>query len=436
MRVIRYSEYNSAPVQPPKVPKEIVDNVSSIISRVREQGDAAIVDYTERFDKVKLDPDGMRVEWSDLRRAYKSIPEGLKNALRNSAERIHKFQELQKPLEFATTIAPGVSAGIKFDPIQCVGLYVPGGTAAYPSTVLMTAIPAKVAGVDRCAIFTPPRRGGEVPEAILAAAYLAEVDEVYRVGGAQAIAAMAYGTGKIKRVEKIFGPGNIYVTVAKMLVSWDVAVDMPAGPSELLIYTEGFEIPEWLAYDILAQCEHDPMSKAFLVTTDGALANEVSRAVEKMAAWSPRREILEKSIAQAVAVVVGDREEGAKVINDVAPEHLELVGSGAEEIFRLVRNAGAVFIGEYTPVPLGDYTAGTNHVLPTMGWARRASPLSVRDFLRSREYLKCTRDGIMRIGGDAVMMATAEGLLNHARAVTSRMSTSAGREGGKAAERG
>lgn len=423
MRVIRYSEYASSPAQPFQVPKEIVDHVSAIVERVRELGDAAVLEYTERFDRVKLDPDRIRVEWGELRRAYNSIPDGLRGALRSSAERIRSFQELQKPLEFATTIVPGVSAGIKFDPIQSVGLYVPGGSAAYPSTVLMTAIPAKVAGVDRCAMFTPPGRDGEVPEAILAAAYLAEVDEVYRVGGAQAIAAMAYGTERIRKVEKIFGPGNIYVTVAKMLVSWDVAVDMPAGPSELLIYTEGFDKPEWLAYDILAQCEHDPRAKAVLVTTDTGLAEEVAKAVERMVAVSPRREILEKSTAQAFALVVESREEGARAINEIAPEHLELVGDGAEEAFRMVRNAGAVFIGEYTPVPLGDYTAGTNHVLPTMGWAKRASPLSVRDFLRSREYLRCTRDGIMRIGGDAVMVATAEGLLNHARAVSSRMGT-------------
>ncbi|MEJ5292667.1 MAG: histidinol dehydrogenase [Candidatus Methanosuratincola sp.] len=427
--MIMYSEYSSAMVQPFQVPREIVDQVSSIVGRVRDFGDAALLEYTERFDRVKLDPDQIRVEWGELRRAYNAIPEGLRCALRNSAERIRTFQELQKPLDFTAAIAPGVSAGIKFDPIQSVGLYVPGGSAAYPSTVLMTAIPARVAGVDRCAVFTPPGKDGKVPEAILAAAYLAEVDEVYRVGGAQAIAAMAYGTGTVKRVEKIFGPGNIYVTVAKMLVSWDVAVDMPAGPSELLVYTEGFENPEWLAFDVLAQCEHDPRAKSVLVTTDARLAEEVANAVDRLVASSPRREILEKSAAQAIALVVGSREEGAKAINEIAPEHLELVGKGAEEVFRMVRNAGAVFIGEYTPVPLGDYTAGTNHVLPTMGWAKRASPLSVRDFMRSREYLKCTRDGLMRIGGDAVILATAEGLLNHARAVSSRMG--AQNEGGR-----
>lgn len=423
MKVVKYSDYASEPIRPSQVPKEIVDYVSAIIARVRDLGDSAVLEYTEKFDKVRIEPDRIRIEWAEMRRAYNAIPESLRAALRNSAERIRAFQELQKPLEFSAPIVPGVSAGIKFDPIQSVGLYVPGGSAAYPSTVLMTAIPAKVAGVDRCAVFTPPGKGGDVPEAILAAAYLAEVDEVYRIGGVQAIAAMAYGTERIRKVEKIFGPGNIYVTVAKMLVSWDVAVDMPAGPSELLIYTEGFDKPEWLAYDILAQCEHDPRAKAALVTTDAALAEEVARIVEGLVKESPRREILEKSTAQAVALVVGSREEGAEAINEMAPEHLELVGEGAEEIFRLVRNAGAVFIGEYTPVPLGDYTAGTNHVLPTMGWAKRASPLSVRDFLRSREYLRCTRDGIMRIGGDAVMVATAEGLLNHARAVASRMGT-------------
>lgn len=419
MKVIRRDEYLSAPAG--GVPKEILDYVSSIISRVREAGDAALIEYTEKFDKVRIDPREIRVEWAELRRAYNDIPEGLRAALKNSADRIRSFQELQMPVGFSTTVLPGVVAGIEFDPIQSVGIYVPGGSAAYPSTVLMTALPAKVAGVDRCAMFTPPGKDGKVPDAILAAAYLAEVDEVYRVGGAQAVAAMAYGTGSIKRVEKIFGPGNIYVTAAKMLVSWDVAVDMPAGPSELLIYTEGFDRRDWLAYDILAQSEHDPRARALLVTTDRELAHDVAEKVNSLVPSSPRREILEKSAAQSLAIVVENREEGVELIDSIAPEHLELVGEGAEEVFRRVRNAGAVFIGGYTPVPLGDYTAGTNHVLPTMGWAKRASPLSVRDFLRSREYLRCTGDGIMRIGNDAVMIATAEGLLNHAQSVRARM---------------
>ncbi|MDI9643886.1 MAG: histidinol dehydrogenase [Candidatus Verstraetearchaeota archaeon] len=421
MKVIGYGEYRHITSQ--SIPKETIDYVSSIISRVKAEGDSALVELTERFDKVKLSPADLRVEWGELRRAYNAIPSALRDALRNSAGRIRDFQELQKPEGFTTTIVPGASAGVVFDPIQSVGVYVPGGSAAYPSTVLMTVIPAKVAGVDRCAVFTPPGRDGKVPDAILAAAYLAEADEVYRVGGAQAIAAMAYGTERIKRVEKIFGPGNIYVTVAKMLVALDVAVDMPAGPSELLVYTEGFDKPEWLAYDILAQAEHDQRSRAILVTTDRDLAERVAEVVNKEGRESPRREILEKSVGEAAAIVVCTREEGVRVINEVAPEHLELVGEGAEEVFRLVRNAGAVFIGEYSPVPLGDYTAGTNHVLPTMGWARRASPLSVRDFMRAREFLRCTRDGLIRIAGDAEIIATSEGLLNHARAVRARIGT-------------
>jgi histidinol dehydrogenase len=417
--IISYDEYKQA--YQTSIPKEVNDSVKDIISNVMLRGDTALAEYSEKFDKVTIREGQFKVEWAELRKAYNVIPEALRKALWNSMERIKKFQELQMPEDLTIETAPGVRVGVMFDPIESVGLYIPGGSASYPSTVLMTAIPAKVAKVSRCVLFTPPNRDGKVPDAILAAAYLAEVDEVYKVGGAQAVAAMAYGTQTIRKVEKIVGPGNIYVTAAKMAVCWDVAVDMPAGPSEILIYTEGFEKVEWLVADIMAQAEHDPRARAIVVTTDIELAERLKQNVERALVDSPRRDILQRSISKSSIIIVKDRENGAKVINDIAPEHLELVGKGADEILKLVRNAGAVFVGEFTPVPIGDYTAGTNHVLPTMGWAKRASPLSVRDFLRAREYVRCSREGLMEIANDAIIIATSEGLLNHAKSISERI---------------
>ncbi|HRR53907.1 MAG TPA: histidinol dehydrogenase, partial [Candidatus Methanomethylicus sp.] len=402
------------------IPDEVIAVVKGIVSDVKERGDEAVLEYTEKFDRVRIDKSELKVGWQEMRRAYGATPESLRSALKAASDRIRAFQEMQLPEDRAIETAPGVSAGVKHDPISSVGIYVPGGSAAYPSTVLMTAMPAKVAKVGRVALFTPPGRDGRIPDSILAAAYLAEVDEVFKAGGAQAIAAMAYGTGTIRRVEKIVGPGNIYVTAAKMLVSWDVSIDMPAGPSEVMIYAEGVQRADWVALDVLAQAEHDPRARAIVVTANRVFAEALKAEVERMAVGSPRREILERSLQNAAILVVADRQEAIKAINMMAPEHLQIVGDDLEEMVAQVRNAGAVFIGETTPVALGDYSVGTNHVLPTMGWAKRASPLSVRDFLRTREYIRCTKEGLGSIANDAVIIATAEGLLNHARSVSAR----------------
>ena len=425
MKIITYEEFRLSCQE--GIPGDVMELVGKIVKDVRARGNAAVLDYTERFDGVRLSEDKLRLNQKELERAYREIPERLRTALRNSAERLKMFQERQMLEGFSMETAPGVIVGATFDPVQSAGFYVPGGRAAYPSTVLMTVLPAKVAKVDRCVLFTPPSRDGTVSQAILAAAYLSGVDEVYRVGGAQAIAAMAYGTSTIGKVEKIVGPGNIYVTAAKMLVSWDVAVDMPAGPSEVLIYSEGSDRSDWIAADMIAQAEHDPCARAILVTTNRSLATKVKDGVEKEALRAPRRDILEKSLSQAAIIVVRDRREGIRVINEAAPEHLELIGKGSEEVLSKVRNAGAVFVGEYTPVAIGDYTAGTNHVLPTMGWSRRASPLSVRDFLRTREYVRCTKEGLTAIDEDGKTIAIAEGLLNHATSIEIRMKEEEGK---------
>jgi histidinol dehydrogenase len=421
IRIVEFRDFRQDPAQ--GVPPQVAEAAASIIKGVREGGDRALLDYTEKFDGIRMDRQDLSIGKEDLKSAYKSLPPELMRALVSSAGRIRRFQELQLPREFSAEMAPGVEVGVKFDPLQSVGVYIPGGRAAYPSTVLMTVIPARVAGVGSVTLFTPPDRSGNIPATVKAAAHLAGVESIYKAGGAQAIAAMAYGTESVGKVEKIVGPGNIYVTAAKMLVSWDVAVDMPAGPSEVLIYAEedAIGIADRIALDILAQAEHDPLAKAMLVTPSRELAHRVKDALEILMVQAPRKEILERSIPNAAAVIVKDRSEGIDAINNAAPEHLEIIGLGAGDVMKGVRNAGAVFLGEFSPVAVGDYSAGTNHVLPTMGWARRASPLSTRDFLRAREWVKCTRDGLRTVGKDAIAMAKAEGLLNHARSVEARL---------------
>ncbi|MEM4157156.1 MAG: histidinol dehydrogenase [Candidatus Methanomethylicaceae archaeon] len=409
--------------RPEGVPEQVMESVRRIISDVKKRGDAALLEYTERFDGIKLSAQEIMVDLQDMKKAYDSAPEGLKKSIINSAERIKKFQERQLPEPFTIETAPGVSVGVRFRPISSAGVYIPGGRAAYVSTVLMTVLPAKVAGVGDCAVFTPPKEGGRVPDTILAAAYLSGADRIYRVGGPQAIAAMAYGTESIGRVEKIVGPGNIYVTAAKMLVSWDVAIDMPAGPSELVIYSdlEDARTCELLAADLLAQAEHDPRAKVILITPNREVAKQVEGFVEGGAGKFGKEEILGESLSNACIVLVRDRQEAIKLINEIAPEHLELVCEDVEGILNEVVNAGAIFVGEYSPVAIGDYTVGTNHVLPTMGWAKRASPLSVRDFLKASEVVRCTKEGLLGVGADGRTLAEAEGMPYHANSITLRM---------------
>jgi histidinol dehydrogenase len=419
LKIINFGEFQASAQE--GVPQRVMDSVTAIMKDVRSRGDEALLDLTEKYDGVRIAKKGLRLEQEDLKAAYEGLPEDLKNALANSVERIRKFQKPQMPEPVQVETAPGVVAGTIFDPVESAGIYVPGGIAAYPSTVIMTVVPAKVAGVKRAIVFTPPGRSGRPSEAVMGACFLAGADEVYVGGGAQAIAAMAYGTGTVEKVEKIVGPGNIYVMAAKMLVSQDVSVDMPAGPSEVMIYAEEEARAGWIAVDIMAQAEHDPRSRAVLVTPNLELARRVVDRVDLEAKSAPRKEILKASLANAEIVIVEGRNEGIRAINKMGPEHLQIFGDDADEIMKSVRNAGAVFLGDYSAVPLGDYTAGTNHVLPTMGWSRRASPLSVRDFLRAREFLRCTRDGIMRIGVDAMAIARAEGLSSHARSIDVRM---------------
>lgn len=419
MRILRFSDY--LPEEGRGMPAGVMGTVESIVSGVRSGGDKALLEYTKRFDGVELSADELEVKGEELDAALDETERGLRSALENSARRIREFQRLQMPRPLKRRMAPGVIARVTYDPIESAGLYVPGGRAAYPSTVLMTAIPAKVAGVERLVACSPPGKGGKIPGIILAAAKVAGVDRVFKAGGAQAISAMAFGTETVPRVEKIFGPGNIYVTAAKFAVSREVAIDLPAGPSDVLIYAEGSgdAICKLVVADMLAQSEHDPLARSVLVTPSKDLALSVSRRLEK---WeSAGGATLEKSLKNGAIITVSDREEGIKAINAIAPEHLQLVCRGARSMLKGVRNAGAVFLGRNSPVALGDYTAGTNHVLPTMGWAKRASPLSVRDFLRSRESLECSSAGFEAIATDAIRLAEAEGLTKHAESMRIRL---------------
>ncbi|MCX8182648.1 MAG: histidinol dehydrogenase [Candidatus Methanomethyliaceae archaeon] len=421
MKILNYENFRLW--RPEGMPEQVMESVRRIVSDVKSRGDAALLEYTERFDGVKLSAQEIMVDPKDLKEAYDSAPEGVKKALSNSAERIRIFQERQLPEPFILETSPGVLVGVRFRPIRSTGAYIPGGRAAYFSTVLMTLLPAKAAGVSECVVSTPPKEGGRVPNIILAATHMAGADRIYRVGGPQAIAAMAYGTESVRKVEKIVGPGNIYVTAAKMLVSWDVAVDMPAGPSELVIYTDSDDprICEWLAADLLAQAEHDPKAKVILITSRGEVAARIEELVEKGSGEFGKEEILKESLSNACIVLVKNEQEAIKLINEIAPEHLELVCEDPEIMLNEIENAGAIFVGEYSPVAIGDYTAGTNHVLPTMGWAKRASPLSVRDFLKASEVVRCTKEGLLSVGADGKMLAESEGMSYHAKSIVLRM---------------
>ncbi len=399
MKILTYKDYKNEIFR--DIPNEIFEIVNKIIKDVKEKGDKAIIEYTEKFDGISLSKDEIKVSIEEAKNAYESMPDDLKNSLRNSIERIKKFQEAQLPKSFSMEITKGVIIGVKYTPISSIGIYVPGGRKAYISTVIMASIPAKVAGVKRCIICTPPKFSRD----IAAIAYMIGINEVYRIGGAQAIAAMAYGTESIKKVEKIVGPGNIYVTVAKILVSKDIAIDMPAGPSEILIYADYIKNYKWIAMDILAQAEHDPRTKLILITKD------------KEGAIKVKEYLKDYNLENAFIILVDKKEEAINLINEIAPEHLEIISNEEIEI----ENTGALFIGEYSPVAIGDYTVGTNHILPTMGWAKRSSPLSVRDFIKSTEFVKCTKEGLFSIGKDGIIIAKAEGMEYHAKSIAIRM---------------
>lgn len=399
----------------------IIDTVNGILADVRENGDAAVLSYTKRFDRADLTPETMRVTPEEIADAVAGTDPELLGTMRRAAANILAFHEKQRESGFMTDVAGGSRIGMLVRPLSVAGIYVPGGTAPLPSTVLMNVIPAKAAGVPRVVLCTPPRADGSVAPVILAAASIAGADEIYKAGGAQAIAAMACGTAVIPRVDKICGPGNIYVNTAKRLVFGQVDIDMFAGPSEILIVADSTANPEFVAADMLSQAEHDKIASAILLTTDAAMADAVEEAIDRRSELLERREILEKSVVGYCAVVlVEDIDTAIDFVNELAPEHLELCIADAEIWAEKVFHAGAIFLGNFTPEPLGDYFAGPNHTLPTSGTARFFSPLNTGDFLKKTSILRYTEESLKASAADVVRFAEAEGLTGHAAAVKVR----------------
>ncbi len=394
--------------------------VAEIIDEVRARGEAALVDLTRRFDGADLAVLGLAVSREEIAAARAACPAKALDALAFAAQRIRAFHERQKPTDRRWRDEQGVELGWRWSAIESVGLYVPGGTASYPSSVLMNAIPAKVAGVKRLAMVVPAPRG-EIAPLVLAAAELAGVDEVWRVGGAQAVAALAYGAGPIRPVAKIVGPGNAYVAAAKRRVFGVVGIDMIAGPSEVVVVADGSANPAWIAADLLAQAEHDGAAQSILITDDGALADAVAAAVTGQLATLPRRAIAEASWRDFGAIVLVERLDQAPALVDrLAPEHLEIMTKDCEALAARIANAGAIFLGAHTPEAIGDYVGGSNHVLPTARSARFASGLGVPDFMKRTSLLKCDAGALVELGAAAIALGEAEGLAAHARSIAIR----------------
>ena len=401
---------------------DVADVVAEIIADVRARGDAAVLELTERFDRVAYTADRLRFTAAEIDAAWAECEPKTLDALKFAADRIEAFHARQMPADDRYTDASGVELGHRWTAIAAVGLYVPGGLAAYPSSVLMNALPARIAGVPRIAM-TVPTPDGTLNPLVLAAARIAGIDEIYRVGGAQAVAALAYGTATIAPVDKVVGPGNAYVATAKRQVFGDVGIDTIAGPSEILVVADAENDPSWIAADLLSQAEHDTAAQSILITDDAAFAETVANAVEGQLAAAPDSDIATESWRDHGAlIVVGDLlGEAPDLIDAIAPEHLELVVAAPEPLAAKVRQAGAIFLGRHTPEAVGDYVGGPNHVLPTARRARFASGLSVLDFVKRTSLIRCDADALAEIGPAAIALAEAEGLPAHARSVAIRL---------------
>ncbi len=401
--------------------KPVISSVEEILSAVRMDGDQAVIEFTEKFDKVRLTAPQLRVSEREIGAAIDSLDVELLTVMRKAADNIRAFHEAQLPQDIRLATEHGGYTMLRHRPLDMAGLYVPGGSAPLPSSVLMNAIPAKAAGVRRLIMCTPPKPDGSVEPVILAAASIAGVDEIYRIGGAQAIAAMAYGTQTIPLVDKICGPGNIYVNTAKRLVYGQCDIDMFAGPSEILVIADNSADPAYVAADLLSQAEHDPLASSLLLTTSSELAEQVAAIIDNSVRSMPRKEILEKSLENyGAALIVPDLDTAVEFVNELAPEHLELCLEEPELWSEKIKNAGAVFLGNYSPEPLGDYFAGPNHVLPTSGTARFFSPLNTNDFIKKTSVINYTRDDLAACWQDVAAFADAEQLSAHADAIRVR----------------
>jgi histidinol dehydrogenase len=404
-----------------EVSEDVDQAVRVIVADVRQNGDRALIELSRKFDRIDLDQVGLRVSATELDTATAACDKRALDALRLARDRIEAYHQRQKPKDDRFTDALGVELGHRWSAIEAVGLYVPGGTAAYPSSVLMNAVPAKVAGVPRV-VMVVPAPDGKLSPLVLAAAKLAGVDEIYRVGGAQAVAALAYGTATIKPVSKIVGPGNAYVAAAKRVVFGTVGIDMIAGPSEVLILADKTGNPDWIAADLLAQAEHDTAAQSILITDEAALADAVEQAVTAQLTTLPRGAVAGASWRDFGAIIlVRHLDDAIPLVDALAPEHLEIETADPERLSAKIRNAGAIFLGAHTPEAIGDYVAGSNHVLPTARSARFSSGLGVLDFMKRTSILKCGPDQLAALGPSAIALGEAEGLDAHARSVAIRL---------------
>jgi histidinol dehydrogenase len=400
---------------------DVARDVRTIVSSVRDEGDAALHAFTRKFDHHDLNETGWRIERAEWLAAYEALTPELRDALDLAAARIRNYHEKQKPADSDTTDDAGVRLGARWNAVAAAGLYVPGGRAAYPSSVLMNAIPAKVAGVDRLVMVTPTPNG-EVNPLVLAAAHVAGVDEMWRIGGAQAVAALAYGTGRIGAVDVVTGPGNAWVAEAKRQLYGVVGIDMVAGPSEIVVVADGKNRADWIAADLLSQSEHDPTSQSILFTNDAAFARAVAEEVDLQIGTLATAKVARAAWdANGAIIVTASLEEALPLVDRLAPEHLELACDDPQALFDRVRHAGSVFLGRHTPEAIGDYVAGPNHVLPTGRRARFSSGLSVLDFMKRTSFLELGAQGLAAIGPAAVALAEAEGLPAHARSVALRL---------------
>ncbi len=401
---------------------QVFTTVNGILADIKNRGDAALIEYTNRFDRMSVDSmDELRISAERLQAALATITPEQKEALEFAAKRVATYAEHQKIEPWSYTEEDGTVLGQQIMPLDSVGLYVPGGKAAYPSSVIMNAVPAKVAGVERL-IMVVPTPDGELNDLVLAAAAIAGVDEVYAIGGAQAVAALAYGTETIKAVDKIVGPGNIYVATAKKMVYGTVGIDMIAGPSEILVVCDGKTNPDWIAMDLFSQAEHDEDAQSILVSPDADFLEQVKASIDKLIQEMPRAEIINTSLQGRGAIIqVASMDEAIEVANYISPEHLELSVEDAQEVAKSIRHAGAIFMGRYTAEALGDYCAGPNHVLPTSRTARFSSPLGVYDFQKRSSLIGCSAQGASDLGKIASVLAHGEGLTAHARSAEYRI---------------
>ena len=422
MEILNYSQIDLSGVikRSEQDVENVLSTVSDIIVDVRLNGDEALKKYTEKFDGISLSD--FKVSSDEIKDAYENIDDDLLDALKIASDNIKIFHEKQIPQAWNMEVREGITAGQIIRPVNSVGCYIPGGRAVYPSSILMTVIPAKIAGVKRIVCVSPPQKDGKIQEAILVAADIAGADEIYKVGGSQAIAALAYGSDSIDKVEKIVGPGNIFVTAAKKLVYGQVDIEFPAGPSEVLIIADETANPSFIAADILAQAEHDPNASCFLVTPSSEFAHETNELVFKYLKDSPRREIIEESLSKNGNIIITDTlDDAVYVSNEYAPEHLIINTCDDDKVLENINNAGSIFLGSYSPVAAGDYGSGTNHVLPTGGGARMYSGLSTESFIKKPTVQRISKEGLRQLSKISIPIAEYEGFYAHADSFKRRL---------------